>query len=671
MCLLAVAGSCAPKPLTLTQSRSTWTLANKRMSVGVSKTSGEILFVRDKKTNVLSSSAALRIVDVVAGATFSDRDMSVRGSDVVSTKDSVQLTVRRTNGKDYSVVSKFTVDATSVRVDCEVSCGKPTASEFNIDFLFPIASQKFENVFWPMVGAPFDIHNPGVPKLVYRWGILVPEATVYNPTTDSGVSFIAPIGMPKPGFSFDWQGTYPDNTLAISNFYLAGGGGKNAKASIYIVCHEGDWRPGLGWMVSKYPDYFRAPRSKFPGEGPMSILFSTTSDDWMKRYADIGVKWLEYQYCFPFYGLYAPKGDAWSIIADSDKVSLEEWEKGGAVGAPFGKSVMQNKFNLARKNGISMYLYYQHADVWHQYAEKYYAADIAKDEKGDALPAFNLCRLMNSDPSTKWGKDIRQQARDMLKAFPGIDGLLWDELFYVNYDFAHDDGITMRGSRPCYQLGFACEKLVKEVVPLMHRNGKAVWGNVPSSVEVIHGIDGILIESPDSYAETMQYLTIAKPMVLLSYDKDIKATEDKLKRCILFGAFPGLTEEQFPKGEDGRSLERRYKPMIDRLTGREWVLTAHALTLPPNVRGNIFKTKTNYLVTLITPEATQLGDSKPTVVRVPVSIKVADASKIKRCHLLTSEGGPPTALPFTRGQDGVINAVVPSHKVASMVVFGK
>jgi hypothetical protein len=642
-------------------------LANQRLSVGVSQAGGAIDFISDCNRDALYNPAPIRVTDKLTGAVFDDRNMRMVTFKVVGSS----LSIERLYG-DYTISTRYTVDPTSVRVNCAVSTNLTPAREVAIDFLFPIDSQKFKKVFWPMVGAPFDIKNPGVPTLTYRYGILVPEATVYNPTTDSGISFIAPIGLPKPGFSFEWQGNYPANTLAASTFNLACGGGKTARASIYIVAHEGDWRPGLGWMVKKYPEYFRAPSlGKLNGEGPMSILYSTTSDDWLKRYAGIGVKWLEYQYCFPFYGLYAPKGDTWNIIADSDKVSLEDWEKGVGGGAPFGRDTMRHKTALAHQNGIAIYQYYQHADVWHQYADKYYSADIAKDENGDPLPAFTLCRLMNSDPSTKWGRAIRQQARDMLTDYPEVDGILWDELFYVNYDFAHDDGISMQGSRPCYQLGFACEKLVRDLVPLMHQKGKAVWGNVPSSVEVIRGLDGILIESPDSYAETMQYLAIAKPMVLLSYDRDPKATEDKLKRCVLFGAFPSLTEEQFPKGDEGRLLEQRYKPMIDHFKGREWVLTPHALSLPPTVRGNIFKTKSEYLVTAVSPDATQLGDSKPAAQPVRVTIKVDDAARIKRCYLLTSENNPPISIPIVRGKGRTIAVTIPGHRVASMLVFAR
>lgn len=668
LCALSVVSvAAAQKPCSITATGGRWVLANQRLSVGVSQAGGAIDFIRDRNRDVLYKPAPIRITDKLSGLVFDDRNMH----NTHSRADRGVLAIERQSG-DYTVSTKYTIDPTSLRIDCTVFTKHTPAREVAIEFLFPIASQKFENVFWPMVGTPFNIRKPGVPKLAYRYGILVPETTVYNPITDLGISFIAPIGLRKPGFSFEWQGKYPENTLAASTFHLACGGGKTARASICIVAHEGDWRPGLGWMVKKYPEYFRAPNcGKLKGEGPMSILYSTTSDDWLKRYSEIGVKWLEYQYCFPFYGLYAPKSDTWSIIADSDRVSLEDWEKGVGAGAPFGKEKMRHKTELAHQNGISIYQYYQHADVWHQYADKYYAKDIAKDEKGDALPAFTLCRLMNSDPSTKWGRDIRQQARDMLSDYPDIDGILWDELFYVNYDFAHDDGISMQGTTPCYQLGFACEKLVSDLVPIIHGKGKSVWGNVPSSVEVIRGLDGILIESPDSYAETMQYLAIAKPMVLLAYDKDAKATEDKLKRCILFGAFPSLTEEQFPKGDEARQLEQRYGPMIDHFKGREWVLTAHPLTLPPTVRGNIFKTPSGLIVTVVSPEASELGDTKPQATRVPVTIRPADAAKTKRCHLLRSDGGPRVPVPMTRGKPGEITVTIPSHRVASMLVFGR
>jgi hypothetical protein len=644
------------------------------MSVGISRKTGEILFIKNQSIDMLEGSACAGIVDKVSGAAFKDADMLIGKSKVVSDDNSSRLTVQKAYGQDYSVLCKYTIDKDSFRIDYEVSCPSLSPREVNIDFNFPLASQRFEKVFWPMVGAPFSVRNPGVPKLLYRYGILVPEASVYNSVSDLGMSLVAPIDLPKPGFAYEWLGEYPHNTMSAQYFYLACGGKKTAKASIYILCHEGDWRSGMGWMVEKYPSYFRASGKGVPkGEGPMSILYSTTSDDTALDYAAKGIKWLEYQYCFPFYGMYAPKSDSWNVIADSDKVSLADWEKNDKLyGAQFNKSIMENKIDIAHKSGIAVYLYYQIADVWHQYADKYYSEDVARDEKNEPLPAFTLCRLMNSDPSLKWGNDIRVQLNDMLKDYKGIDGILWDELFYVNFDFAHDDGISMQGTRPCYQLAFATEKALVDIAPIVHKKGLGIWGNVASSVEVIKGVDGLLMECPDSYAETMQYLTIAKPMCLLAYDKNAKEAESKLKRCLLFGAFPSITEEQFPRDNESRRLEKCYKPMIDLFEGREWVLSAHALKLPDSVRGNIFKNaKNNYLVTVVSQDASQIDNSPRIVTQVPVTISIADASKIKSCYLLNSEQEGPTTIPFTRGIGNRISAVIPVHNVASMLVFSR
>jgi hypothetical protein len=202
----------------ISESSTQWILSNNRMSVGISRKTGEILFIKNQSIDMLEGSACAGIVDKVSGAAFKDADMLIGKSKVVSDNNSSRLTVQKAYGQDYSILCKYTIDKDSFRIDYEVSCPSLSPREVNIDFNFPLASQKFEKVFWPMVGAPFSVRNPGVPKLLYRYGILVPEASVYNSVSDLGMSLVAPIDLPKPGFAYEWLGEYPHNTMSAQYF---------------------------------------------------------------------------------------------------------------------------------------------------------------------------------------------------------------------------------------------------------------------------------------------------------------------------------------------------------------------------------------------------------------------------------------------------------------------
>lgn len=672
--VIATKSVCAEKRCAISQSPGEWLLKNDHMSVAISKATGEMSFIKNGNCNVLASPAYAVVVDKVSGTTFKDRDMRICESTIAKDNDNVQLTIRKWYRKDYAITARYVLDGSSVRVDSEVLCNSATPRELNILYRFPIASKKFEKVFLPTTGAPFDIRKLNNKAFTYRYEVIVPEVTVYGSSKHSAVSFVAPVGFPKPGLAYEWGGSYPNNTLSVKSFHLASGGGKTARASTYILCTENDWRPALGWIVSKYPKYFRPFNSLTPkGEGPMALMFSGTPDAQLSRYASQGIRWIEQIYTFPFYGLYVPERDSWGIVADRDHVSLGQWESGDYNGVQiFGKEGIRKNIARAANCGIAVYQYFQVFEAWHQYAEKYYLADIAKDKYGKPHSAWAYCNLMNPRPSGKWGQYVRKQLNELLTAYPGIAGIFWDRLDYVNYDFAHDDGVTMQGAKPCYQLGFACEKALADIVPVVHKKGLGIWGNSVSSVEGMRGLDGAMVETADPYAETSQYIGMARPVVCLSYDKDPKSTENKLQLCLLCGFFPGVSEEQWPREERSRELERDYKAMIDMLNGREWVLTANALTLPRQVRGNIFKTKKNeYLVTVVSPDASALGVQAPPGVSVPVTIRVDGAGKIRRCYWLSTDKSDHTVLPFTRANDREIRVVIPSHRVSSMLVFSQ
>ena len=115
-------------------------------------------------------------------------------------------------------------------------------------------------------------------------------------------------------------------------------------------------------------------------------------------------------------------------------------------------------------------------------------------------------------------------------------------------------------------------------------------------------------------------------------------------------------------------MERKFKPLFELMKDREWVLHANALTLPENMRGNIFRSPEGYyIVTVVDFAKSQVAGDTPTP-GMDVAITVPDAAAMKYCYVLSGDDPGPNAVPFSR-EGTTIRTKIPFHLACSMVVF--
>jgi hypothetical protein len=180
---------------------------------------------------------------------------------------------------------------------------------------------------------------------------------------------------------------------------------------------------------------------------------------------------------------------------------------------------------------------------------------------------------------------LRQVDR-IFKRLPGIDGIFLDQLCYDAVDHAHDDGITMVDNRPAYTLWHCYDAPVRKLAAATHRRGKLVFANGPFNVEVQRHVDGLMAEGASWLSKAVQYLCITKPLLFLAfYHDDPRRAESMFHCCLLSGASYAL----FPHPpKPVRKVIDTYRPLVERLYGRRWLLEPDPLTLPDGVKGNIF-----------------------------------------------------------------------------------
>ncbi len=654
----------------IVSSGNTWVLRNSRMRVTISKETGQLLSLFTRR-ELLSAPADVLLIDKVTGMSYMIYGGVPLDAKTHQTSSEASIAFSRTINNDYTFTMTFTITQNALRWDVEASTTLSSDREANIDFRLPVLTTS-EEAFWAAPNVPCKIAGMRSQEILYRTSTFMPWVSVYNSKTDTGLSLIAPPNVPKPGLTFAMETASTPKRIRVSNHHLRLGVNHPAKATLILVPHEGDWRPGLGWMSKNYPDYFRPMVKRVvDGEGWYTEGWPSSVEADMVDAAAREVTWQELHGHFPFYGLYLPDRDTWAVAMDQDTIGLDRWEKGDTPGM-YQNSLahMRSELALWKKHGIQTYLYYQTFEAWHQYTEKYFAADIARDATGNPLIAWQFCRLMNPDPTSPWGKAILEQLDRIIATYADIDGVFLDRDDYRDYDFSHDDGLTMQDGRACYMLGFAQEKALKEIGARLHKRQLGIWTNGPMNLEVCKGVDGIMSEAVGDTANLTQFFGLERPMICLPYDMDATSTEIKLKSCLSGGYFPGATTAA--PGSPSRAIESKYIPLFRLMKGRKWVLTAHAITVPANIQGNLFQAPNgDYLATVVSEKPTQVvsAGSSPAMTRaVKVTANVPNASNIRHCYLLSGDYRGATELPFSRSGNR-LSTVIPLHIAASLVVF--
>ena len=657
------------------EGKNRFVLKNDAMLVVISKETGEIVSLDSNGSSLLSEPGGVSIRDVLDGVSFGQKEGQVK--EARGEKDTV--TLRKTYEAGYEAVLCYKLGRDALSCSVTLTTEHEQPREARMDFHLPAISM-MSRALWPRHGAPFDLAEVPMERIVYRhWdfrtAMILPFLCFYDPNEDVGVSFVSPFDLPKPGLSFLFD--KDEGTVTVTNAHLRLSREDSAKAALYIVPHQGCWRPSLAWMLKTYPAFFR-PGTPGGIETPGAYWLGSPYEDEaaLKSLSERGCTWFQVHGHFPFYGLYMPEEGTWEAfvgLADQGKGSLEAWEKGEPQGGPSNSyDKMRQAIALRQKHGMQAFLYFQSFELWTPYAEKYYADDIGRTRNGSPLAAWTNCRLMNPDPAFAWGKRISAQILRVPRAYPDLEGLFYDRDDYRDYDYAHDDGVTMMLDTPCYMLGFAQQQINEVVTTVLRRKKMGIWTNGPTSVEVCKHIDGIMSEAVPQ-AHCHKYLGLARPMVLLpyfhetkSYDTTPAETEEKLKVALATGFFPCLTY-----GDDEcRAMDKQYRPLFDRLKDREWVLNAHALELPEGMDGNIFKSSEgDYVVTVVDMKKPQLSDAIPSKDLV-LEIRVPDAAEVTGCNVLSPQRERPQKVQFARkGQ--TLRMRIPGHFTASMVVFTK
>jgi hypothetical protein len=567
--------------------------------------------------------------------------------------------------------------------------------EMHVTFVLPVLQPGWKLFFpsgdahpsWQSTALRYGYRETGTP-------LSMPIATVYHPDENRGMTFFGDFEIPIQRMSVTCDHERDPGNLKISRTHLRIEPDGSVETSLHVGEHEGDWRPALGLVRRRFPDFFFTKNSEME-ELFGAFVFSTSIplEEYVRRWKEEGVKAIEVHYTYPFLCKFIPTeepfvramDDVWSYAkfdslpdipsqdASYDVIKLyidRTALRDGSVEA------IRSYLRVLKKHGLKSFMYFQPSEPWERFARKYYPDYLIRDAHGDDEPVWFENIVANPYPEGEFGKYIIEQFKQLLDLFPEMDGIFLDEACYDQLDFSHDDGFSVENGKLGYRMGYAICKLTQLLCRLARERGKMIWWNGPYQIEIAREADGMMAEGGGMQGESIQYLTIGnKPTCCLVYN------ERQLKRNLVLGLLPTAPSfavtgvyrlvQEMPTDPrvdpESVDLHRRFHPLFEHLKGKTWVLSPRPLSLPEFLDGNIFQVPSgDYVVTLVSMQ--QSTRSNAFFWDVPVSVQLPDSGEILGVSIRLAEEEQSFTLPYER--DGqAIKVRIPRFRSAGVLLF--
>jgi hypothetical protein len=458
---------------------------------------------------------------------------------------------------------------------------------------------------------------------------------------------------------------------------------KDIETSLLISTHPADWRPALGWVYSRYKEYFDADPSFDRWDGsflsgyPM-MKDTLTPEQLRHTYAgrrERGARWEELHGHFSWYGLMIPDPDVKSWSNESHPMP----------DTTMTRAKIAEHCKLTKEFGIGTFLYYNVTESEHWYASQRFKDSLAKSEAGKPIGAFQsqtypdkrACWLMNADPATGFGKFMIEQARDMVESYPAAAGFFWD-VYGRSYmfDFAHDDGITMVNNKPAYYPEFMYQRLMQDYIrPMLRAKGMLITANKPVTVVSTKGLDGIMTmeeapkEDNPAWITAQSYLGLNRHVMIL--EDDPGNAEMMYLHCLRYGMFDtDIDPASAPAEVSARNVElaKKYRPFIEKFRGKQWIFYPQALELPANVEGNVFRLKDGSVMITMVSAWRYLRKAEGFDKDVTVTCRLPDAAGMKKVRVTAIDLGETHDLEAKHSGD-TLKITVPKHGKATVILL--
>jgi hypothetical protein len=564
-------------------------------------------------------------------------------------------------------------DCISWRIEVVLNPGCPERS-IQIKQLFPYPYPAYKLHAWSASERfPCPLEDLGGLHLYYGdacYGTVIPAVSIYDENKDVGFTLTKPFGLKNARLAFHFKDYHSDG-LEVENTCLYLGGEKPAVAGLLIHAHAGCWRPGLGWLYKKYPDYFNPPNPRVHElEGGFMITNPYTENAYLKTVAKYKVKWAEVHNHFPAYGNYAPEEKEWDSVIKHDYPDLPAPEE------KLSEGKINHHIESLHANGVKALLYFQcTGDAFIPYAEKYLPDSIARDCAGKLIPTWKECCFVNASAGTSFNKHINKQIDKFIADYPTIDGVFLDQVCYQALDTAHTDGVTAYNNKAAAMFGHSYEDNLHKLAEILHKQNKVIWGNGPFNIEVQKNIDGIMAEGVSELSNTYKYLCLAKPLLVHTYPDTPEKVEKMFRHCLLSGASYSIGASStlpVPPAISGKVQEifDMCIPLAEKLFGRKWVFAPAPLQLPERYEGNIFYAKQGdaVLIPLVSKFDSLVNSSRNVDRDIEIRVNLEKLVSVSKVELLSCHKKGALAAGYKKTDKG-IQIKLPEHSVMSVIII--
>ncbi|MFH0963642.1 MAG: hypothetical protein V2A58_06480 [Planctomycetota bacterium] len=559
-----------------------------------------------------------------------------------------------------------------------------------------------------------------------RWGL--PVACLYSPERDLGLSLCPELSGHIRPISCLMEREGNNVTVRVHRRFIRIEPNAFAESVLYLAVHPGDWRSSLSWVRDRWKDLFFVPfpdveRLHYPacgGNAPFCARENAApyvaevqyakwygedipeEEEWYSRVGDLWWKMKEDNYAgLPDESVGYLEIQRWLV-----ENGVPEKYLGTMAPQVFGFDLHKGPWRISR-NLVNDYMDYLHErkfvtcwyfcpmEAWGAYMKKRWPDGLVygpqqffpptpPDERSLRMSQYYSwgSYVTNPDPDTPFGSHLVKQIENLFAFYPGVDGVYIDQPFHCELDFSRDDGLSVVQGRPVSNTGYTFDRLMEKVRALAHSRGKFIWCNIPVRIGDARWMDVMQQESSSPRSiEEQKFFSLGDRISLTLFpfspvtSLDGTTSSEYFDQVALAAGFIERLHMN-PKGqklaladlaEGKRYPSHTFQYLFAMLRGRSWVLEPHCLELPEGCFGNIFCTKKgNLLVPVILRDT--LSTTPYSRYDLPVTVRVADAPKVRAVYLLSPEHLGAKKLPFRREGTG-ISVSVPRQRSISMLLL--
>ena len=464
--------------------------------------------------------------------------------------------------------------------------------------------------------------------------ICIPMISIFEENEDAGLTIAL---SPRDNIINLTMKTTSDGSITFSRLHNRISSKNTLLFSFDLIAHQNDWRCGLAWMKSSYPEFF-LPKNPLANQMGGTAAYSSYSMESMnfnvekmKKMA-FTVNW-QASFDFPYMGMYLPpvkRNEKWErfggdqiTIAGMDDFAKNYREKGFYVLNYFNVTEFGSKVKYPPLSRVAEK---PDSEIWRDCNDILYAkfekAILPVPENSIKDPKFKNAAF--PVPFYTWENGIAmdcgdsvysdflvEQARRHVREIPSSFGICIDRFdWFRMFNERADDGITWFEGKPVRSLVTSWKTLSPKLSSIMHGANKVIFANNHyKRIDLLGDVDGLFDEF--SYCGNSLNLTafmcIDKPALGWTDDAETvrrEGVDSFFQKYLYLGVFPMCpfpnNDHSITQSPDVDQFYLDYGPLLKLMQGREWVLKPHVISAGDGLaRVNLFKIKGGYSIPVV------------------------------------------------------------------------